>query len=409
MGDLRFQIGVFLLLTFVPAPSAAQTMKMLAPGTGWVLRFNTFYWTTLYWTSDGGNHWSDITPVPAGVLHQAVSVESVFFLDTQEGRAVISYPEGIIPSTLETLNIEGRRYEIAYTVNSGQTWSIEPFTCPNWGRWIQEGAFAGLGGLFFLDSQHGWLGVGIAGNLRAGKLLATVDGGRTWNWVNGPGTAGALLFTTTQDGWLAGGPGGQRLYATHDGCKTWEEVSLSVPPGVVVAPYRSDVWRPPLFVDSQRGYLAVRYVGPSGPHPKLVFYSTEDGGRSWRPTKVLIESHQGGGLPPVAIIDSAILVLTGSEREHFALARIPLEGETLATVLAPRADARGLAFADTSSGWVLTTDNHLLATEDGGATWKDVTPWYLYEPSPPAKRPASKKPLSEVKPEASESFPTEAR
>jgi photosystem II stability/assembly factor-like uncharacterized protein len=394
-------LGAFVLLILLPTPSAARGMKLLTADTGWVVRGNT-----LYWTADGASQWSDITPVPPGVRRGAVNIESVFFLDTQEGWAVTSYREGIVASTAETLKIEDRVYAIAHTVTSGQTWSFAPFTCPRLPEWEQV-ALAGPAGLYFLDSEHGWLVMVMTGstNFAPGKLLATQDGGRTWNWVNGPGTVGSIFFTTTQDGWLAGGPGGQHLYATHDGCKTWEEVSLPAPPEVGVATYRTGVGAP-VFVDAQRGRLAVRYVGPAGTHPRLVVYSSEDGGRTWTPSKVLPESDQRGS-PSFALVDSAILVLTGPDREHLALARIPLEGETPGAVVASGARALSLAFADTSSGWVLTIDGHLLATHDGGATWKDVTPWYLYQAAPAAKPPASKKPLTELMPGESESFTPE--
>lgn len=338
--------------------------------SGWVLHHDT-----LFWTADGGNNWSDITPIPLGVLRAGLRVQSVFFLDTQQGWAVISYEKREPSSTIQSFLRPKTLYQVAQTVDSGQTWSFTPLTNPQLERWIQEGAFAGLGGLFFLDSEHGWVAAGLAGNSKPGKLLATQDGGRTWNWVNGPGTVGTLLFTTNQDGWLAGGPGGQFLYATHDGCRTWEEVRLVPPPQVGETIYRYVVAAAPVFRDSQHGLLVVHYLRAEDNRPKLAVYSTEDGGRTWSPAKVLPESHEGGGSPPVAIIDSVILVPTGPNREYFALARIPLEGETPAAVLASRAGTYALAFADPSSGWVLTIDWHLLATDDGGATWKDVTPW----------------------------------
>jgi len=36
--------------------------------------------------------------------------------------------------------------------------------------------------------------------------------------------------------------------------------------------------------------------------------------------------------------------------------------------------AYGMSFATPSQGWVVTNESKLLATNDGGATWTDITP-----------------------------------
>ncbi len=387
-------LGTFVLLGLALAPSAAGGMKMLTPGTGWVRHHNT-----LYWTADGGSQWSDITPVPPGVVRGVVRVGSVFFLDTQQGWAVISYPETIVPSNPETLNIQGRRYEIAHTVTSGQTWSFTPFTCPRLPEWEQV-ALAGPGGMYFLDSDHGWLVMLMTGssNFAPGKLLATQDGGSTWNWVNSPGTIGTLLFTTAQDGWLAGGPGGRFLYATHDGTKTWEEVHVT-PPLQVRPPFSSVFGGPPLFLDGQRGFVAVSHMGRKEAGSNLVVYSTTDGGATWQPAKVLPISPVGGEFP-VSIVDSVLVVPHGPARGKVGVATVQITGKLTSSVVVSPITAVAMSFFDAGNGWVLSKQGRILATTDGGATWTDITPWQVYSPPPGAKTPAPKKPLTEVTPTA---------
>jgi hypothetical protein len=63
--------ALLVLLYLVPAGTAAGALKLLAPETGWVTSLGH-----LYWTSDGGDHWTDITPTPPEVPHPALGAYS---------------------------------------------------------------------------------------------------------------------------------------------------------------------------------------------------------------------------------------------------------------------------------------------------------------------------------------------
>ena len=65
---------------------------------------------------------------------------------------------------------------IFHSADAGRTWAPQPTGCA-----------APLGALCFVDSQHGW----AAGSL--GTILATTDGGRSWNVVRSGGSRAALL------------------------------------------------------------------------------------------------------------------------------------------------------------------------------------------------------------------------
>ncbi|HUX10267.1 MAG TPA: hypothetical protein VMW51_06460, partial [Terriglobia bacterium] len=258
-------------------------MKLLTPTTGWVSNNGH-----LYWTADSGSNWTDITPIPPNAHVRGVGLLSVYFLNTQEGWAVLSYPERIVPLTLKALQTRKTLYDIAQTVDGGETWSFLPLTYPQLPKWEQE-AIAQPDDMFFLDSLHGWLVIMMTGGaaFAPGKLLATDDGGRNWKWVSGPGTIGKLLFTSTQNGWLAGGPGGGNLYTTRNGGGSWEQVSLKAELQGKAA--GCGVLGPPHFTDESHGFLAASCMDQA-----VVAFATSDGGKTWKPAKVLPDSWQGG-------------------------------------------------------------------------------------------------------------------
>jgi photosystem II stability/assembly factor-like uncharacterized protein len=364
-GEIAISIALLFLLCLVPTLAHAQSMKLLSAHTGWVSTQKRLYWTT-----DGGDHWSNVTPLLPDRPHFDQKVKGVFFRDTSEGWAVVSYAEPIPSTKPKALWDTETAYSIAHTQDSGTTWSAVPLSYPELPEWIQD-TFAGPGGPYFVDSQHGWLDMLFAGNAKPGKLLATEDGGKTWNWVNSPGLFGRITFSSLQDGWLLGY---ENLYVTHDGCKTWQKVNLSPPPRI-----RADIFpnfqSPPVFLDQQNGYLLVHYgVTPEAPG-KLVMYSTKDGGRNWQPIKTLPEAHVTSSMAnfPFAVVDSDLVISSGLRSSDLGITLIPLRSSSSSAKASYRA-VLAMTFADTANGWVLTPGRQLLATNDGGSTWTDISP-----------------------------------
>ena len=380
-------LAVLVLATLAPARAQGQTMKLLTPTTGWVSNNGH-----LYWTADSGSNWTDITPIPPNAHVRGVGLRGIFFLNTQEGWAVISYPETVVPLTPQALRTRKDVFGIAQTVDGGQIWSFLPLTYPQLPQW--EEALGAPDDMFFLDSLHGWMVMAMTGssNFAPGKLLATDDGGRNWKWVNGPGTIGTLLFTSTQDGWLAGGPGGLRLYATHDGCKTWQQINLTPPTQIHTSP-QAVYEGPPLFVDAQHAYVAARYQGLGGAPSRLVVFATADAGKTWKPAKVLDDVWKGGILD-VALADSILIVPSSSSMKAIHVATVHLKGDLTSSVVVSGKGLYGLTFADAAHGLALA-ESGLLYTSDGGATWKNVTPWHIFRPSPSRTVPAVKHPQAQ--------------
>lgn len=383
---LKLQAGVatvfslLALFSLVPLRASAAQMKLLAPNTGWVAGGNTLYWTT-----DGGNHWTNITPAPPEVRPGSATLSNVFFLDTSEGWAIISYQIEVPPTSPANprgyLGMQHTVYEIAHTVNSGESWTFTPLTYPELPASWQE-TFAGPVDLYFLDSQHGWLDLEFEGLMRPGKLLATEDGGSTWHWVNGPGPSGRMSFSTPQDGWLIDGWRANLLFVTHDGCKTWQKVILSPPLQAGAAIYAA-FEDPPVFENGRQGFLLVQYSGTFSTPTKLVIYSSVDGGQTWQVAKVLslIQKSPGRAYIPFAIVDSSLIVSTGPSARN--VASIPLLNGGSSDVRASASDlgVHALSFADGSNGWALSAKG-LIATQDGGRTWKYIGLQPAHSPQP---------------------------
>jgi photosystem II stability/assembly factor-like uncharacterized protein len=364
-------VPILLVLSLVPANAAAQAMKLLNANTGWFLDLGS----GLHWTSDGGSTWTRITPVPPGIPAATVSVHGLFFLNPSQGWAIVSYPQQrpgpvTVQSYINPLTV----YQIAKTSNAGQTWSFIPFIYPALPESWQD-SFAGPGGIDFVDSLHGWIGMMYTGNARTGKLLATQDGGETWQWVNSPHVSGLFNFLSTERGWLVSDVGADTLYATDDGCKSWHEVRLTPPSDVGKAIYQRYQSTPVFRSDGKQGFLAVHYIGGEGIPSKLVIYSTNDSGRTWKSSQALSETEESwqGGSFAMDIADSSLFVQTDSSGTK--VAAVPLTGATASpaeTVSRDGADA--LSFADSANGWALETGGRLQSTHDGGKSWKDITP-----------------------------------
>ncbi|HET7100520.1 MAG TPA: YCF48-related protein, partial [Terriglobia bacterium] len=241
---LFVMICSFFFLTPFAKPA---TMKLLTPNVGWVIHY-----PGLMWTTDGGTHWKNITPP----LANGQQIASVFFLDTQDGWALLS-GQGEKGS-------DEPRFDLAVTNNAGAKWSIVPVVIPELNP--RQTILDGSGQVDFVDPMRGWLNLNMTSspNFSLAMLIETNDGGETWTRPQAaPGVSGDLSFINDTDGWLAGGPGNQFLYVTHDGSKTWKKMSLNPPAEVGGAVYPTFAGAP-VFVESGRGFVAVNYSGPPG-------------------------------------------------------------------------------------------------------------------------------------------------
>ena len=346
---------------------AEPRMSLVAPRVGWaVLDQGTGLGTSredhLFWTSDDGGVWKDITPPDS----DSSEIASVFFLDASQGWVVLAVrgEEFIGPS-----NVSG--FDLAATTDGGADWTVKHVTPPSEGH-----GWSGRSEIFFLDSNHGWLNLELAlQNWAVGTLLATTDGGDTWNEVQGfnvHARYGRIHFIDPQNGWVTGGPYGQEhVYVTHDDGRNWSEVILLPPPEISSRISSVSQCASPWFRDSRHGFLPVTYSG------------TNASGNDFKALALLeswVNLGEDHGILAFTAVDSQALAPKLSGHSGLTLMKLRPAGkhtETRATELrdVPSGTALlGLSFSDGIHGWASSSDGRLLSTADGGLAWKDITP-----------------------------------
>ncbi|HLK12579.1 MAG TPA: YCF48-related protein [Candidatus Binatia bacterium] len=225
---------------------------------------------------------------------------------------------------------------------------------------IKQGLFATC----FADQRAGWM----VGEL--GRIFHTTDGGRSWERQEA-GTKRPFLTVACVDArtaWIAGKEG--IVYATADGGRTW-------------------TLRP---TGSTRHLFGIRFAGRERGHAVGDYGTmihTEDAGATWTVEPIadvvkLPDSAVDLGVDPG---DVNLYAVAYGDAEHAWVV-----GE-FGTIIATDDGGRswrqqhapvestlfGVYFADARRGWAVGIDAVILRTEDGGETW-------LVQPPPIAQR-----------------------
>ena len=359
------------------AAGQIRSMKLLTADTGWAATDHKLFWTT-----DNGSHWKDITPK---LNHKRQMVSSVFFLDASRGWILLHCGDD-----KDTL-VDDVCFEFASTTDAGGNWSVvhPNIVDPGIDRSNVEdgvGAYSGAAFLNFADTQHGWAILKKSYNAArsVGEMFRTVDGGRSWIQLahDTPPIAEHFRFINSRSGWMTGGPDSQ-LYVTHDGGDTWR--ATAVPPRPRrLGPDRGTAYDLPFFTDEDHGALCARYeTGPElGPVTStLVLYSTKDEGKTWHESTAVpgLPDNYGPGLTyPSTITGSALITAAVSGRQIEIRSAGPgaeqapqLADMPVRTNHAPVVSS--VSFLDQREGWVLA-GYWIVATDDGGTTWRNITP-----------------------------------
>jgi photosystem II stability/assembly factor-like uncharacterized protein len=330
---------------------------MFTPEVGWVATVKQVLRTT-----DGGAHWSDVTPDQAREALRSTPLGSAVAFGGPD-------QAWLVPA------VDAKESRVFRTSDGGRTWEAsEPVPLGGW-----------PGQLAFIDSQHGWLllHLGGAAGSEAVRLLQSSDGGMHWNEVAnanfGNQPAGSIsagcgkrgfTFVDARTGWLAGSCAGGPpfLYVSEDGGRAWQRQSLPPPAGYPVTFAGDIAVDPPIFVSRQEGVLPVSWTTDKG-EPGEVLYVTHDGGQSWKATSFV----------PGRV--NAILNRT----DWFAVGDAKLGGDgklyrTLDgggtwTPLTTHGSLEGVQqfdFVNDKVGWARKR-SVLLKTTDGGRTWTEQT------------------------------------
>lgn len=214
------------------------------------------------------------------------------------------------------------------------------------------------GGIWFFDSREGlWL----RGD---GTVLATEDGGRTWEQraVIGTGsTSAAYGLSFSADGGTGWAVAFSTLYRSSDRGRSWQPMTAA-PSNV----------RRVQFVDERRGWVAASQCTAQGQIAICddTLYRTQDGGQTWQALPAT-----PGDYRPMAFADAQ----RGAWVDWDGTIRYTSDGGNTWTVAAtdrPLSQRAGsLRFDRQGRGWLLPSSDssRVLRSLDGGATWTSVS------------------------------------
>lgn len=194
-------------------------------------------------------------------------------------------------------------------------------------------------------------------------IVKTGDGGRTWSKQfplpkrDAPEIpAGSLFFLTPDVGWVVN----EMVYRTIDGGQTWTQLAMTPRGSEVrqramrVAPTLADFIPALWFTDDQNGFMA-RLDGE--------VYKTTDAGKTW--TRILAADSK---LTSIFFVNGQSGWVTGARG---FIARTVDGGVTWSTPPATTtADLTGIFFINKETGWAVGAQSTILYTDDGGLTWK---------------------------------------
>lgn len=342
--------------TGVPGSSSDQpkdviSLHMIDATNGWALTANAVLRTT-----DGGSHWTNITPP-----HTSFSQGSV--ADFQSASL----------AWVTTGQTNAATVLILRTTDGGQTWQQS----------MVQASFVRQ--MTFIDAQHGWI---LSGKENAAGAAAetvsvfrTTDGGQTWQSISIAlfadatppghlpygGQKSGIRFLNTTTGWVTGTVTMNELawlYITHDGGQTWYQQMLPMPSGVPTAQLTI---LPPTFFSATDGILPVKFTDLiTGKGLATVIYATRDGGMTWKPTSsvpVALSTSNFLNMGQGWMTDGTALFRTNDGGQHW----IRLAANTNFT------NVTQLDFVSDAIGWAVRNRGNgsslLLKTIDGGQTW----------------------------------------
>lgn len=208
--------------------------------------------------------------------------------------------------------------------------------------------------LGFVDAKRAWA-VGDSGT-----ILATTDGGATWQ----PQTSGiktdlkSIRFTDANKGWCVGDEG--VVLKTVDGGATWSPAQVPAFPG-------STAFATLLFTDAQNGFIGGFGKGEDGKR----YLRTKDGGAKWDTLQLPISAYYPGAVMCLASWGTRRMIASGYQG---LILRSEDGGATWTEISqGPRLEINAMHMVDANTGWVAGSNGTFAKTVDGGRHWVSQT------------------------------------
>lgn len=271
--------------------------------------------------------------------------------------------------------------------------------CGTWTEDLLPSALpAGPTGVSFPSAEIGYIAASVGPNNVAANIYRTADGGG--HWVAMPTVKSAthltlgnlqLAFADADHGWMTDGT---TLWYTSNGARTWAVTHLPVPASVSGS---SDTIQTPVIGPAGEATVVAKYdraPGMDGVAGQLVFYRTADMGAHWTAAAVVADP----GMLMMSLVDSVTWVIV-DPMTGTSVRATDDGGKTWHTTAVSERwpfRASSMSFADAARGWLIVNEpeppcpqvsgayavcdyafappQHLVATEDGGATWHMVLP-----------------------------------
>jgi len=205
----------------------------------------------------------------------------------------------------------------------------------------------------FVDTLHGWIV-----SYGTGVVLSSNDGGHVWSVCSRLDSIfyECMYFSNPDTGWICGEHG--RLLHTVDGGRTWSNRDVG---SASLAFYGVH------FPSVMRGLL----VGMDTETRTGVLYESSDGGRTWRANAAGSQG-RNTGYEAIQFFDQRRGMVGGG--------RVVLQTEDAgrtwgATDLGKGVVIRSLHFADATNGWAVGHNGAVFRTTDGGRRWSRRTPF----------------------------------
>lgn len=335
---------------------ALRTIHMVDAQTGWAILINYGSGSVLGRTTDGGNHWIDVTPVSSS--GQKVNVWRITVLSSHIAWVM---PSGPVGSTTT---------EIFGTIDGGRTWRGAAIPAP------------AVTAISFINPREGWLlaSRGAAMMKEDVEIYRSTDGGETWiavaraapygnSGLPFDGGKSSITFANSTTGWITGADVHYSLYlyVTHDSGRTWREENLPLPPRLT--PHWGAGAHAPKPFTTRDVILRVDHALRNDSGEKIgmivVFYLSKDGGRTWTytmPARRVNDSY------PSSFAD----MNHGWVMDGYALYMTNDGGRRWTTIHPSQlpVDVTQLAFITPQVGWAIRERAPSLhETLDGGLTW----------------------------------------